>query len=167
MSKLNPIEEFEFIENEFRNYINSTFKFNENEYQTMFENALNKAVLYKGPFIKATLPFKPGKTLNDLIDENIISNEFKKLNNINLNQNLYLHQQKSLEKISNGRNVVITTGTGSGKTECFLYPIINSLLRENETGSLDDGIRAIFLYPMNALVNDQIDRVRKILMNYR
>lgn len=166
MSKLNPIEEFEFIENEFRNYINSTFKFNENEYQTMFENELNKAVLYKGPFIKATLPFKPGKTLNELIDENIISNEFKKLNNINLNQNLYLHQQKSLEKISNGRNVVITTGTGSGKTECFLYPIINSLLRENETGSLDDGIRAIFLYPMNALVNDQIDRVRKILMNY-
>lgn len=166
MSKLNPIEEFEFIEDNFRSYLKSTFKFNEKEYQTMFEDELNGVELYKGPYINATLPFKTGNTLNELIDKGIVSKEFKKLNNVKLDQKLYLHQQKSLEKISSGKNVVITTGTGSGKTECFLYPIINSLLQEAEEGTLNDGIRAIFLYPMNALVNDQIDRVRKILSDY-
>ena len=166
MSKLNPIEEFEFIEKEFRNYINSTFVFNEKEYQNMFEEELHKAVLYKGPYINATLPFQTGLSLNDLIDEGKISPEFRKLGNLDLDQKLYLHQQQSLEKISSGRNVVITTGTGSGKTECFLFPIINSILREKENGTLNDGIRAIFLYPMNALVNDQVERVRKMLSNY-
>ena len=59
----------------------------------------------------------------------------------------------------------ITTGTGSGKTESFLYPILNDLLFDVEKGNKEVGVRAIFLYPMNALVNDQIDRVRKILMH--
>lgn len=166
MSKLNPIEEFEFIENNFRSYLKSTFKFNEKEYQAMFEKELNGAELYKGPYINATLPFKTGKTISELIEQRLASKEFRKLNEVNLEQKLYIHQQKSFEKITNGRNVVITTGTGSGKTECFLYPIINSILREAENGTLNKGIRAIFLYPMNALVNDQIDRVRKILKDY-
>lgn len=166
MSKLNPIEKFEFIGSNFRSYLKSTFKFNEEEYQTMFEKQLDNAELYKGPYINTTLPFKTGNTLNELIDKGIVSKEFKKLKSINLDQTLYVHQQEALEKITNGRNVVITTGTGSGKTECFLYPIINSLLCEAEKGTLNKGIRAIFLYPMNALVNDQIDRVRKILVDY-
>lgn len=166
MSKLNPIEEFEFIENNFRSYLKSTFKFNEKEYQAMFEKELDGAELYKGPFINATLPFETGNTINELIEQEVLSKEFRKLKNIKLDQTLYMHQQKSLERIANGRNVVITTGTGSGKTECFLYPIINSLLEEAEKGTLNQGIRAIFLYPMNALVNDQIDRVRAILSDY-
>lgn len=167
MSKLNPIEKAEFIEKDFRSYLKSTFNFNETNYQKMFIKELDKTNLFKGPYIKANLPFKTDKSLNELIETNEISSEFRKLDNINLNQKLYYHQRLALEKISNGRNVVITTGTGSGKTECFLYPIINSLMREKENNNLNyEGIRALFLYPMNALVNDQIDRVRKLLTNY-
>ncbi len=79
---------------------------------------------------------------------------------------LYYHQEEAINKISSGHNVVITTGTGSGKTECFLYPILNSIAREIEEGKNEIGIRALFLYPMNALVNDQIDRIRKVLCSY-
>ena len=62
-----------------------------------------------------------------------------------------------------GRNVVVATGTASGKTESFLYPILFELYRQHQTGALDEpGVRALVLYPMNALANDQRDRLREI-----
>jgi len=61
----------------------------------------------------------------------------------------------------------VATGTGSGKTECFLLPIVNWLLREKEGGSLDQpGVRALLLYPMNALANDQVKRLRRLLADF-
>ena len=62
---------------------------------------------------------------------------------------------------------VLSTGTGSGKTEAFLIPILNHLLREEEAGTLNQaGVRALLLYPMNALANDQMKRLRRILQHY-
>lgn len=62
--------------------------------------------------------------------------------------------------------MIVTTGTGSGKTECFIIPIINHLLREAEEGTLSSGVRAILIYPMNALANDQMKRLRNLLKSY-
>lgn len=62
------------------------------------------------------------------------------------------------------RNLVIATGTGSGKTECFLFPILDRLFREAEQGTLaQPGVRALLLYPMNALADDQVKRMRRLL----
>lgn len=82
---------------------------------------------------------------------------------MNFERPLYSHQEESIRRICSGRSAIITTGTGSGKTESFLYPILNELMSDVEKCNMEVGVRAIFLYPMNALVNDQIDRVRKIL----
>ncbi|MDQ3010693.1 MAG: DEAD/DEAH box helicase, partial [Acidobacteriota bacterium] len=59
---------------------------------------------------------------------------------------------------SNNRNLVVASGTGSGKTEYFLLPIINDLLSDPTPG-----VRALLIYPMNALVNDQLTRLRELL----
>lgn len=166
MAKLNPIDEAKFIEQEYRQYLKSTFRFDDEKYQKQFEDELDKTILYKGPYINLNLPFETGNSINELIDKGIASAEFRKLSGIKLDQKLYLHQEESFRKISAGRNVVITTGTGSGKTESFLYPILNSIMREIENNENNPGVRAIFLYPMNALVNDQMSRVRKILKDY-
>jgi Lhr-like helicase len=104
-------------------------------------------------------------------------------------QRLYSHQQDALKLgCSPGRNVVVTAGTGSGKTEAFLLPLLATLLeesrtwtgspapanewwrtggpfvpqRQGETGR-DPAVRAIVLYPMNALVEDQLTRLRRAL----
>jgi ATP-dependent helicase YprA (DUF1998 family) len=104
---------------------------------------------------------------------------------------LYRHQHRALTAgVQPGRNVVITAGTGSGKTESFLLPVISSLLeesriwgghpapfrspwwhsedrpfepqRDGETGR-PQAVRALIIYPMNALVDDQLTRLRKAL----
>ncbi len=80
---------------------------------------------------------------------------------------LYTHQLQSLRSVNHGRNLVVCTGTGSGKTECFLLPIVNAIYKQHvEAGrpeNYDRHVRALILYPMNALVNDQIRRLRKLL----
>ena len=103
---------------------------------------------------------------------------------------LYWHQHEALQKSINGRHVVITSGTGSGKTEAFLLPVLARLVAESrgwprprpsETGpawwngsddyapqrgepcSRPSAVRALILYPMNALVEDQLMRLRAAL----
>ena len=67
-----------------------------------------------------------------------------------------------MRAIAEGRTTLVSTGTGSGKTECFLYPIVSRCL-----GPRDDdappGISAVIVYPMNALAEDQLMRLRGLL----
>jgi hypothetical protein len=77
---------------------------------------------------------------------------------------LYYHQQKAFETVTNSRaNLIVATGTGSGKTECFLLPLLHELLSEADEVRVRAGVRAILLYPMNALVEDQMTRLRRLL----
>jgi ATP-dependent helicase YprA (DUF1998 family) len=86
-------------------------------------------------------------------------------------RNPYLHQAAALEAFfTEGQDLVVSTGTGSGKTESFLMPIIGSLAleRANRPASYARaGVRAILIYPMNALVNDQLTRLRRLLGSAR
>lgn len=81
-------------------------------------------------------------------------------------QNPYGHQIKALEAFWDGQDVLVSTGTGSGKTECFMWPMISKLSEEAARSSRSwkqRGVRALVMYPMNALVADQLSRLRKIL----
>ena len=79
----------------------------------------------------------------------------------------YQHQSDSIRHVLiEGNNLIIMTGTGSGKTESFLLPILGKLAREAQEKPHDfaeqTAVRALVLYPMNALVNDQLGRLRGI-----
>ena len=73
----------------------------------------------------------------------------------------YAHQLECWEWLNSEKpkSVLVSSGTGSGKTECFLVPILDSLTRSAASGELDPGIRAIFLYPLNALISNQKKRL--------
>jgi ATP-dependent helicase YprA (DUF1998 family) len=80
----------------------------------------------------------------------------------------YTHQCRAIEHFMAGKDLIVATGTGSGKTESFLMPILSNLAIESAKRPdswKDPGIRAILLYPMNALVNDQLGRLRRLLGN--
>lgn len=74
----------------------------------------------------------------------------------------YVHQLQAWRLLASEspQSVVVTSGTGSGKTECFMVPILDRLCREQQvTGRPLVGVRALFLYPLNALINSQRDRL--------
>lgn len=78
-------------------------------------------------------------------------------------QRPYTHQLEAWRLLSDTdpKSVVVSSGTGSGKTECFMVPILDRLVRlRQETGGKLAGVRALFLYPLNALINSQRDRLR-------
>lgn len=78
----------------------------------------------------------------------------------------FVHQVKALTSALNGKDLFVSTGTGSGKTECFLWPIIGRAIEESLNRAEDfkmPAIRTLIIYPMNALVSDQLARFRKII----
>lgn len=70
----------------------------------------------------------------------------------------YLHQLRAWEAASVNRSFMVTSGTGSGKTECFMIPILNDLLRQSGDRRRP-GVQAILLYPLNALIDSQKERL--------
>ena len=114
--------------------------------------------IIKGPYVKLNRPFLTGRSLGELASEyklpKILYDKFP--------FPLYKHQQDAFEHLFAGHNLVVSTGTGSGKTEAFLIPIIARLLNLQREDKLK-GLHAILVYPMNALANDQLARLRKIL----
>jgi ATP-dependent helicase YprA (DUF1998 family) len=75
---------------------------------------------------------------------------------------LRAHQDEAIRAIHEGRTTLVATGTGSGKTEAFLFPIISRCLELLDAGA-PPGIVAVLVYPMNALAEDQLDRLRALL----
>lgn len=73
----------------------------------------------------------------------------------------YVHQQRAFDRLTgdDGRSTLIATGTGSGKTECFLYPILEYCWQHR----LERGIKALIIYPMNALASDQARRIAELI----
>ena len=171
----NPIIASEHIKEEYIGYISTLFHISDQEYEKQFIAELQKnGAITKGPYLDITDSFQSGQSLDQLINEGEASSLFRSLEGnipdgekeLQIFRNLYLHQERALRKVNQNRNLIVTTGTGSGKTECFIIPIINHLLREKENGTLDNGVRAILIYPMNALANDQMKRLRNLLKQF-
>lgn len=163
---INPLSITGSISSRYLNYLQTTFQINHPELGKKFKESLLNHELIKGPIIEATPPFKEGRTIQHLIDEGTLSSFFSSLNQkaLPVTRNLYLHQEQAIQKsVKNNRNIVVATGTGSGKTEIFMITILNYLFHQQKTGKLGPGVRALILYPMNALVNDQLIRLRQLL----
>ncbi|MDH7578885.1 MAG: DEAD/DEAH box helicase [Bacillota bacterium] len=167
---IDPINAAMAIRESYLSYLTTTFRFRDTALQEQFESGLRReADFIRGPILEATSPFETGFTIAGLIGEGTLSNRFTLLNTplLPADRPLYRHQEQAIRKLVIGRrNVVVATGTGSGKTETFLIPILNYLFREEEERRLEPGVRALLLYPMNALANDQLVRLRSLLRNH-
>lgn len=159
-----PSESSKRIVDFYRRYLLTTFGTNQQVYNRQLKQLLSadKAIA-DGPYISMSDPYEKGATLEALAKEGIVSKEILKLEKFYPRRSLYRHQEEAVRKAVRGSNLIVTTGTGSGKTESFLIPVINQLLREKEAGTLGPGVRTLIIYPMNALVNDQIRRLRELL----
>ena len=167
---LHPLETTLTIRDTYLRYLKTAFPIQDDRIRAAFWNALDEpGLLLKGPLLEATPEFMKGCSIHELVDQGVLEPAFERLcgEDLPYDRPLYLHQEKTIRKLcQEGRNLIVTTGTGSGKTEAFLIPILNHLLKEERNGTLSSpGVRALLLYPMNALANDQMKRLRKILAN--
>src|SRR5262245_4973817 len=153
------------IEERYRRYLRTTFYFRDPDLRASFDRALQEGRLSKGPYLEVTPAYRRGREPRILFPEAIGKPvDAGMLAALDGDRLLYAHQEDAVKRVAAGRNIVVATGTGSGKTECFLYPILLHLYREYVHGTLSNraGIRALVLYPMNALAYDQRDRLGRL-----
>jgi ATP-dependent helicase YprA (DUF1998 family) len=163
---LNPIAFTEKVVRSFLRYQLTAYPFADEGLHGQMRRLLSldetrKSPLLKGPYISLSRPFRQGASVEALVHEGVfhphmlqrIPPEFS---------HVYGHQEEAIRAIRNGKTTLISTGTGSGKTECFLYPIVSKCLELRDEGAAP-GISAVIVYPMNALAEDQLIRLRSLL----
>ncbi|MCY4421422.1 MAG: DEAD/DEAH box helicase [Gammaproteobacteria bacterium] len=154
----------ERVRKRYENYLKTSFFFKERKLRVSFENALqNEGSLLKGPYAEVARDFVTGIKAQDLAQECFPQHSSDLLAAL-LDHSLYVHQEQAIRAVHmDEQNIVVATGTASGKTESFLYPILFELYRQYLADELKEpGVRAMILYPMNALANDQRKRLGEI-----
>ncbi len=129
----------------------------------------DEGLLYQKPFIESSPAYKSKRDgIQDADLPGWMKAYFSKLANagIGIHPSPFLHQIEALEAATVGKDLFVATGTGSGKTECFMWPLLAKLASEardfKDSWSMR-GVRTIIMYPMNALVSDQISRLRRLI----
>ena len=164
--RLDPLETARQVGANYKRYLKTLLAPRDERLAAAFEAEIDTTTLLtKGPILELTPPYETGATPGQLIAQGVLHPGFANIFSpaFPIDQPLYVHQELAIRKFLAGRNLVVSTGTGSGKTESFLVPIINTLVEELAQGRLGPGVRALLLYPMNALANDQLKRLRAVL----
>lgn len=131
-------------------YIETTFPMTNEPFKGSIREMLKtKDPLFHEPYVSVRLPFRVAEHM---------PNCFQAIHPTYLP---YVHQEKAFERLTgdDGRSTLIATGTGSGKTECFLYPILEYCYQHRA----ERGIKALIIYPMNALATDQAKRIAGLI----
>ena len=127
---------------------------------TAVENLISQHPFVSGPFVESLPDFEKGESIAELVASGGLCAAWQTMGEMApalYERNLHLHQRAA---IGRNENYLVATGTGSGKTEAFLFPLIDALLR---SGTGKQGVKAILVYPLNALATDQMHRISKLL----
>ncbi|MFZ5448939.1 MAG: DEAD/DEAH box helicase [Thermodesulfobacteriota bacterium] len=158
----NPILALNQVIDEYRDYLRTEFRAKDPQLKEALERELDQSrFLAQEPFFQAHRPFRAGKRWRDLpLDARLA----RVMEERSRGEFSYLHQSEAIGELLSpqARSVVVTTGTGSGKTEAFLLPVIQNAA-EDATRHKKTGLTAILVYPMNALANDQEQRIKEYL----
>ncbi|MEU8329339.1 DEAD/DEAH box helicase [Micromonospora sp. NPDC048839] len=137
-------------------YLTTTFGLTEDGVRQGLEGFLShpEQGIFRGPYLRIRTPFRPAE-----------GNWRAHLDWAPADFTPYLHQANAFARLSTkgkpAEPTLITTGTGSGKTESFLVPVLDHCRRQKQQGKA--GVKAILLYPMNALATDQTQRINELL----
>ncbi len=149
-----PLQQAYEVKHSILEYLKATFSFKDKSVHEAFYNFVNHPEdgIFKGPYISLKLPFV--KSENDQDIPLVIKPNFPP----------YDHQYKAFKRLTTNdgnipKSTLITTGTSSGKTECFLYPILDYCYKNKDR----QGVKVIILYPMNALATDQAKRLAETI----
>ena len=163
---LNPIAYTENVVRSFLRYQLTAYPFADPGLHAQMRDLLSldhtrQSPLLEGPYVSLSRPFRKGAAVEALVGQGVLHPHLRERIPDDITH-LYSHQQRAIEAIAAGKTTLISTGTGSGKTECFLYPIVSQALNLRDENAAP-GISAVIVYPMNALAEDQLMRLRGLL----
>ena len=163
---LNPVVYTEKIVRSFLRYQLTAYPFAAPHLHRQMRRLLSldetrQSPLLKGPFVSLSQPFRQGAEIADLVGEGVLHAHLGERIPEAITR-LYAHQERAIRSVTGGRTTLVSTGTGSGKTECFLYPVVSRCFELRDQGA-PPGISAVIVYPMNALAEDQLMRLRGLL----
>lgn len=157
---MNVFETHKKIVDDYARYIRSFVNIADHEIATKVEQELSAGKLWPHPL----LHFNPAYEKAGSVAEVVSGGKFnKQLADIFKGFTLYRHQLEAMELGAAGRDFVVTSGTGSGKSLTYIATIFNSLLN----APASNGVTAIIVYPMNALINSQTNEFNGYAANYR
>ena len=173
---INPVKIGRDLKNIYLTYLDTGIPLREKCYAEERRKMYNEnGVIMHSPIIEIVHKYEGVVSLSDFCKQNALSSDISTFLNRGLlktddgsEMKIYSHQEKSIEAIlKHKKNVVVTTGTGSGKTECFMIPVISNLVEESKNWLTPEernhAVRTLILYPLNALAEDQMIRLRKSL----
>jgi ATP-dependent helicase YprA (DUF1998 family) len=153
---------------DYRAYVSSFISIRDDRIRDLVDRELAEGLLWPEPRIGLNPSFAEGAWIDDIVRQQILHPECSKIFRIKPDTggtgaplHLHKHQLGAILAARAGRNYVLTTGTGSGKSLAYIIPIVDHVLR----GDRRKGIKAIIVYPMNALANSQEQELRKFLMH--
>lgn len=151
---------------DYASYVSSFYRIKDAVIAKTVEENLRDGLLWPEPLIQLNPAFEPGRAIDELVKQGVLQSECLKVFRRKPDRyadkgplQLRKHQEDALRIAKTGANYVLTTGTGSGKSLSYILPIVDEVL---QSGS-GKGIRAIIVYPMNALANSQEDELIKYL----
>ena len=143
------------IVDRFAEYVASQVLIKDDRIREHVEEELKAGLLYPDALVQLNPRFQYGKRLHELVNEGVLHPGCRRLPDLRL----YRHQEEAIRCALRGESYVLTTGTGSGKSLTYILPIVHAVLEEGG----GRGIRAIIIYPMNALVNSQMQALETLL----
>jgi ATP-dependent helicase YprA (DUF1998 family) len=153
---------------EYRKYAESFLTIRDERIREHVEREFDRGLFWPDPRIQLNPGFEPGGYVDQLVEEGVLHPECERIfrrgkesvQDQGDHLQLHHHQADAIRAAARGDNYVLTTGTGSGKSLAYMVPIVDRVLRE---GPKQGRIRAIVVYPMNALANSQLGELQKFL----
>ena len=151
---------------DYGSYVRSFIEIRDERINERVREELDAGLLWPQPLIQLNPSFESGGSIEDLVNEGLLHQECRRIFRVNKSRDadgkvmrLYRHQVEAIRAARGNHSYVLTTGTGSGKSLAYIVPIVDFVLRHGS----GRGIRAIVVYPMNALANSQVGELQKFL----
>lgn len=152
---------------DYKSYVQSFIRIKDPGVRKYVEDSVKSGFLWPNPLIQLNPAFQSGASIDELVADAHLHPECGKIfrrgksaeDSTGHPLRLHKHQEEAIGLAANQRNYVLTTGTGSGKSLAYIVPIVDYVLRHGS----GKGIKAIVVYPMNALANSQFGELEKFL----
>lgn len=154
---------------DYRSFTTAAIDIKDPRLKDYYDSELDRDRQWPEPWISLNPAFESGGRIDDLVRQGLLHPECDRIFRVKAHIDdqgrepitLHRHQREAVEVSQTQRSYVLTTGTGSGKSLAYIVPIVDHVLRQPRT----PGVKAIIVYPMNALANSQLGELEKFLVN--